>query len=47
MGEESITGDVEWNAKTHVARSLIQLARELAVSNVELKLLIFLRINTG
>jgi hypothetical protein len=41
MREESIAGDVEGNAKTHVARALIQLARELAVGNVELKLLIF------
>ena len=32
-------GDVEGNAETHVRRSLVQLARELTVSDVELKVI--------
>lgn len=36
VGEESVAGDVEGNPQTHVPRALVQLARQLAVTHVEL-----------
>lgn len=35
-GEERVGCDIEWNAEAHVARPLVHLAAELAVSHVEL-----------
>ena len=37
VGEQRVAGDVERDSQAHVARPLVELARELAVSHVELK----------
>ena len=37
VGEQRVAGDVERDSQAHVARPLVELARELAVSHVELE----------
>jgi len=37
VGEQGVAGDVEGNAQEIVARALVQLARQLAVRDVELE----------
>ena len=37
VGEQRVAGDVERDSQAHVARPLVELARELSVSHVELK----------
>ena len=37
VGEQRVAGDVERHSQAHVARPLVELARELAVSHVELE----------
>ena len=36
VGEQSIAGNVEWDTQAHIARSLVQLARDLSISHIEL-----------
>lgn len=36
VGQKCIAGDVEGHPETHITRALVQLARQLAVTHVEL-----------
>lgn len=36
VGQKCIAGDVEGHPEAHIARALVQLARQLAVTHVEL-----------
>lgn len=36
VGEEGVAGDVEGHPQTHISRALVQLTRQLAVTDVEL-----------
>ncbi|MNZ74869.1 hypothetical protein D3C78_933310 [compost metagenome] len=37
MYQQRVAGNVEWQAKEHIAGALVKLTRQLAIGNVELE----------